>query len=186
MDRLILFEDTRNKAGKHLNIEKSSLKYDVQLVRKKLDAGDYMVPGVPVTIDTKQDLQEVYCNLVKEHDRFRRECIRAREMGLRLVILVEQQGIRSVDDVKNWKNPRYADYARRKLLGLSVPKAPPVSSERLANIMRTMSENYGIEWRFCSKQNTFRTIIQIIHEYGEKNNAEKTLQSDQGTEAAWR
>jgi hypothetical protein len=39
---------------------------------------------------------------------------------------------------------------------------PPVSSERLCKAMQTVAEKYHIEWRFCDKADTARTICEIL------------------------
>lgn len=55
-----------------------------------LPFGDYMLEGSNISIDTKQDVQEVAGNIGRDHARFVRECDRARAEGYRLVILVEE------------------------------------------------------------------------------------------------
>ena len=161
---MILIEDTRNKVGQHRNVSEYCERHGIELVRKKLDVGDYMVEGGSVVIDTKADLQEVYGNLIHDHDRFRRECIRAKEAGIRLIILVEQAGIETLEDVKTWENPRIAEYNWALEHGLRVAKAPPISSKRLYGIMKTMEDNYGIQFRFCHKNSTGKRITQILTE----------------------
>ena len=107
-----------------------------------------------MSIDRKHDLQEVASNLIQEHDRFKRELLRAQEQHVQLIVLVEHSNrIRSVDDVERWQNPR---------LRFS-PKA--VTGERLANIMRVMSARYGVIWMFCDKQHTGQRIVEILKEY---------------------
>lgn len=162
---MILIEDTRQQAGKHRNVKAYCDRHGIELVRKKLDVGDYMLPDGRITVDTKFGLQEVYNNLIAGHDRFRRECIRARENGLRLVVLVEEAGITALEDVKNWENPRVTQWNWAVEHGYQpLAKAPPISSARLYGIMRTMAENYGVEWAFCSKRSTGRRIVEILTE----------------------
>ena len=181
-DTPILIEDTRNKADKHLNIQRYCKKAGIGIVRRALKAGDYMTEGGTVTVDTKQGLGEVYGNLVQDHARFRRECIRAREMGLTLVVLVEESGIRSVEDVRNWKNPRQEVWEKAKAGTLQPWRraayiracAPPISSTRLMRIMQTMAENYGVRWEFCDKRHTGERVCRIL---GIKTGSETTGRS---------
>jgi len=159
---MVLLEDSRQQSGKHRNISSYCKRHDIDLVRKKLDVGDYMFPEGTVSVDTKFGLQEVYGNLIKDHDRFRRECIRAKESGIQLVILVEEAGITTLDDVKDWKNPRIEQYEWAVEHGCNTAKAPPISSKRLYGIMRTMEENYGIQFQFCHKNGTGKRIIELL------------------------
>lgn len=154
--------DTRQKAGKHENIDKYFERNGIETEQKALKIGDYMVDGGSVVIDTKADLQEVYGNLIHDHDRFRRECIRAKEAGIRLIILVEQAGVETLEDVKTWENPRIAEYNWALEHGLRVAKAPPISSKRLYGIMKTMSELYNCSWEFCSKRSTGKRIVELL------------------------
>ena len=53
---MILLCDTRQQEGKHKNIEQYCKRHNIEMVKQKLDVGDYMLPGGKVSIDTKQDL----------------------------------------------------------------------------------------------------------------------------------
>ena len=140
----------------------------IKYVVSKGYVGDYqMLSDGTLAIDKKYGLQEVYSNIVCDHERFRRECIRAKEANIRLIFLVEQRGINSVADVAKWKNPRIALYnkmLKKRENGESVrlPGKPPMSSEKLAAAMQTMSDKYGIEWRFCDKKDTGKIIWEIL------------------------
>ena len=161
---MVLWEDSRQQSGKHKNVLAYCKRHGIELTRKKLDVGDYMVDGVAVSVDTKMGMNEVYQNLIHDHDRFRRECIRAKESGVRLIILVEESGIKTLEDVKNWKNPRVEQYEFAVRNGWKTQKAPPISSKRLYGIMRTMEENYGIQFQFCHKNSTGKRIMEILLE----------------------
>lgn len=162
---MTLIEDTRQQTGKHRNVQAYCNRHGIELIRQKLDVGDYMLPDGAVSVDTKYGLAEVYNNLISGHDRFRRECIRARESGIRLVILVEQTGIKTLSDVKDWENPRVTQWNWAVEHGYKpLAKSPPVSSARLYGIMRTMEENYGIRFLFCNKRSTGKRIVEILTE----------------------
>jgi len=166
----IIIEDTRNQPGKHKNIYAFCESNGVRIVRSKLTVGDYSLPtNQTVCVDTKYGLQEVYGNLVQDHDRFRRECVLAQELGIRLIVLVEQDGIDGVYDVFLWKNPRYERYMFLKhgheagrFLGTKLPKQAPIDSARLQTMMETMSQKYGVEWQFCRKSETGLRICEIL------------------------
>jgi len=160
---MVIICDTRQQAGKHKNIERYFERNGIETVRHKLDVGDYAVEGVPISVDTKQDLSEVYCNLITDHDRFRRECVRAKDSGIRLIVLVEDSSVSCLEDVKDWQNPRVVQWNWAVERGLRpMGKAPPISSKRLYGIMRTMTENYGIQWEFCHKNSTGKRIVELL------------------------
>lgn len=165
MNKTIIM-DTREKTGKKDLILNWFEQNGVKVVRSKLYVGDWsFLHNQTLCIDTKQDLKEVYGNLVQSHERFRAELVRAKEAGIKLVVLVEEKGIETVDDVQNWTNPRQIIYERMKERGdVKLPKKPPISSKRLMLIMKIMSENYGVEWRFCRKEKTGETILRILEE----------------------
>ena len=122
-----------------------------------------------VCVDTKYGLAEVYGNMVQEHDRFRRECDLAHELGIRLVILVEEDGISCLQDVSNWKNPRYERYMmllnghrNGRYLGTKLPPRRPIDSPRLQQMMKTFAEHHHCEWRFCRKEDTGKILMEIL------------------------
>ena len=107
--------------------------------------------------------------MVQEHDRFRRECDLAHELGIRLVILVEEDGIQTVDDVHKWRNPRYERYMMLKngqkfgrFMGTKLPSKQPIDSPRLQKMMQTFAEHHHCEWRFCAKEDTGRVLMDIL------------------------
>lgn len=168
---MVIQMDTREQAGKKKHILSYFEQNNIKVIRSKMYVGDWTrLDNQTVCIDTKTlGLQEVYQNLVQSHKRFRDECIRAKEAGIRLIILVEQSGIHSLGDVAKWRNKRYEDWfyihnaqEHGKMLGAKISKKPPVSSERLMNMMKAMTMNYGVEWQFCNKSQTGKRIVEIL------------------------
>lgn len=159
---MTIIQDTREQTGKHDHVLEGFKQLGISVVRSKLFVGDYTrIDNMTVCVDTKQGLQEVYSNLIQDHERFRRELIAARDAGIRLVVLVEESGIQTLGDVKRWNNPRMKRYSRMTHRMQETQK-PPVPSDRLEKIMRTMAEKYGVVWRFCDKADTARTICEIL------------------------
>ena len=166
----VLIEDTRNQPGKHENIRKFCEMCGIRIVRTKLTVGDYSLPtNQSVCIDTKQDLSEVYNNLVQSHDRFARECDMAAQLGIHLVILVEDDEVDSLENVHKWSNPRMKRYMMLRnahkhgaYMGTKLPAKPPVSSQRLQTMMETFADHHGCEWRFCRKAQTGAEICRIL------------------------
>ena len=122
----------------------------VELVRNMLPFGDYALPP-SVSVDTKADMAEIASNIGSDHKRFKRECIAAKEAGCQLIILVENDdGIRSVNDVHTWINPEII-YRPRAITG-----------ERLEKAMKTMSERYGVRFEFCEPEEAAGRIIDLL------------------------
>lgn len=147
----VIIEDTRNKPDKNKHIRKQleSLGYKVE--RCKLYTGDYSyATNQSVCIDTKADLQEVCGNLTQQHERFQAECIRAKEAGIRLVILIQDQRIQSLNEVPSWYNWRL----KKNRLALT--------GKKLYRIMATMVERYGVEWQFTTRDKIGERIIDIL------------------------
>ena len=166
---MIVACDTREQKGAHVERQLQAL--GAQTVRTKLYVGDYArLDDMTLCIDRKKDLNEVESNLVHQHERFRAECIRAKENGIRLVVVVEHgHGVETLEDVRAWENPRLKrwEYVRGahehgKLTGVRIQPHPPASGPRIAAIMETMAARYGVEWAFCEKCRTGNTIMQML------------------------
>lgn len=167
---MTILEDVGQKVGQHDNIRHHCEQAGIILRRQKLNVGDY-ISAPRIAVDTKQGMQEVYSNLVQDHDRFRAECIRAQEDGTRLIILVENDdGIRQLDDIETWMNPRVNAYYEKFSFALAAQKhgkaikvpSPPINNKRLIRMMETMSERYGVEWAFCSYAETGAKVVELL------------------------
>lgn len=133
-------------------IKKILAEFDRQGVKhpvSKLLVGDYMNYDNPrLIVDRKQNLSEVCSNVCQGHERFRRELIRAKENEIRLVVLVEHgKGIRSLEDVIWWVNPR---------------GGKSMQGEVLYRVMKTQERKYGIRYVFCDKAQTGKRIIELL------------------------
>ena len=167
---VVIARDTRDQTGKHKNVDDGLASRGIKTVRTKLYVGDVaLLNDMSVCIDLKQNLTEVYGNVIQQHDRFVRECRRAQQAGIKLIILVEQAGIGTVQDVAAWKNPRISKWEKLrdahkagKRMNEPLNPYPPVSSERLSKAMQTISDRYGVEWRFCAKSETVDVICEVL------------------------
>lgn len=153
---MVILEDTRQKAEKHTIKHAKWQAHGDTIYRCALPCGDYALPS-PVYIDTKANMQEIAQNIggtEKEHARFRRELILARDIGTKLYVLVEnEEGIRDLNGVASWVNPRLIDS----------PKA--ITGQRLARAMETMQERYGVTFLFCHPEQTAVVIWSILERY---------------------
>ncbi|MBQ2991115.1 MAG: ERCC4 domain-containing protein [Clostridia bacterium] len=148
----MIYVDTREKPHAIKKILAYFEKKGEEVIRKKLDVGDYMLSlDGKISVDRKQNLAEVAVNLGKDRFRFGKECQRAKDAGVQLVILVEHGGrIKDIEDVRAWQNPR---------LSIS-PYA--LSGPRIYQIMKAFALKYGVQWEFCCKQSTGKRIIEIL------------------------
>ena len=149
---MVIQVDTREKAKAIKQILRTFDAEGIKYYSSKLIVGDYMNMDNPrLIVDRKQNLLEVCNNVCQDHERFRAELIRAKEIGIKLVILVEHgEGIESLEDVIFWQNPRLS----------KSPKA--INGDRLYKIMRTIERKYGCAFAFCNKQNTGKEIIRWL------------------------
>ena len=168
----VLLEDTRNPVARHGNVHAWAEEHGVTIIRTKLLVGDYTLPtDQSVCVDTKGGLQEVYSNLVHEHERFRRELELAVQAGVKLIVLVEgEDGVHRVEDVARWRNPRRerwftinAAHKAGKFKGVRISKRPPIASDKLMEMMQTMAERYGCEWKFCGRDDTGAVVWELLN-----------------------
>lgn len=160
-----IFEDTRQQAGRHRLKNEWWAAHGVEVVRRKLDAGDYGREGSNVLVDTKQGVQELAGNVGREHARFVRELDRARVAGCRLYILVEER-------------PEYADRSRlatwRSSVCLRCRRCDPLASKcrarrfkplngpQLAKIVARLEERHGCRFMFCDRRDTARIVCELL------------------------
>ena len=79
----------------------------IKWVKSKCVVGDYVNLENPmVVIDRKKDLQEVAGNVCQQHERFVRELELAKELGYKMIILVEDPNITALPKVCSWYNWR--------------------------------------------------------------------------------
>lgn len=152
--RLTVIVDTREKPKAIESIIGYFEQIGVRVIRSKLYAGDYQLMCNPyLVIDRKQNLNELCSNVVQDHKRFRDELLRAADVGINVIVLVEHgAGIRTLDDVPNWVNPRLKES----------PLA--VSGERLYKILKAMEYTYNVRFEFCRKSETGQRIMELLTE----------------------
>lgn len=168
--RRLLYIDTRQQKGKHAHVDRWLEAHGVAYEYRKLDYGDYMVDGVPISIDTKRDVQELAGNLGHDHARFRREVERANEHGCRLIVLVEEHPEYERRALLGaWRNRvclrcRKCDPLRqgRCLRNPARPTGKPRQGPWLVAVLDTMERKYGVEFRFCRRADTARTICETL------------------------
>lgn len=139
--------DSREKKNSH--ILKYFIKHDIDFVIQKMDVADYQIEGKDsLVIDRKQNLDELSRNLTNrsDHARFWKEVRRAKERGIKMIVLCEHGGqIKDIKSVANW-NSKYS----------------PVSGRHLMEEIYRVHIAYGVEFLFCDKRTTGRKIIELL------------------------
>lgn len=157
---MILYEDTRNQVGEHKNVWQYCQRHGIEIVRQKLEVGDYMLDPVygKISVDSKATMLEISRNLMSsDHRRFRSECERAKDMGIKLFILVEEQVPYGM--VNLWEVPRWKSSNEWHRFGDPMTRVQP---RALAKVMQTMTEKYGVEFRFCTRRQSPARIIKFL------------------------
>ena len=148
-ETLVIQVDSREQKYEHVTNYFDS--QGIKWVKSKCVVGDYVNLENPmVVIDRKKDLQEVAGNVCQQHDRFVRELELAKELGYKLIVLIEEPNITSLPNVCSWYNWR-----KKKS-----PRA--VSGKTLYKIMSTMSEKHDITWEFTTKANCGKRIVELL------------------------
>lgn len=152
---MVIQIDSREKPKAITKILSEFNRQGVKYYVSKLFAGDYMSMDNPkLVIDRKQNLSEICMNVgssEEEHIRFRNELIRANDVGIKIIVLIEHgHGYKRLEDVQFWENPRLKQYPRA------------TSGPKLYKIMKTMQQKYNVEFMFCEKDETGRKILELL------------------------
>lgn len=193
---MILIEDKANKEGLHKAKNDYWKSQNIGVMRCPLPVGDYVLVndkilellerkakrGVDVKkmdflgtydvcVDSKFGIQELISDICgKQHERFRDECILAQNNGIKLYIVVEDDGgycdrkqtiynkpVTSIDDLFLWKNPRLFIWSGGK------QKYPTATKgATLAKACITMREKYSVEFLFCKAKDSGKEIVRLL------------------------
>ena len=146
---MVIQVDTREQKYEH--VTKYFDSQGIKWVKSKCVVGDYVNLENPmVVIDRKKDLQEVAGNVCQQHERFIRELELAKELGYKMIVLVEEPTMTCLEDVCHWYN-----WGRKKN-----PKA--ITGRTLYKIMLTISQKYDVEWKFTSKEKCGERIVELL------------------------
>ncbi|MBQ1789800.1 MAG: ERCC4 domain-containing protein [Oscillospiraceae bacterium] len=155
---MILLQDTRQQYGKHRNIEAYCKRMGIQIVNQCLSVGDYMLPGRMVSVDTKENILELASNVMSsDHRRFKAECVRAQEQGIQLIILVEE--VPPYGRLDMWEVPRWQSSNKWHRYGDPMTLVDPAA---LRKACITMQKKYGVKFRFCSRLQSPKRVIQYL------------------------
>lgn len=182
MEPGILYEDTLNKKGKHDAKNEWWAAHGVRVVRTRFDGkhgvpwsfGDYAVDGANVVVDSKASIAELYGNLCRDHERFKREVRRANEAGCLLVVLVETNEAADFESLAKWLNvhclkctfrgnpcdPRERGDGADVCLRHGTKK--PLHGDTLAKQVRTMEMTRCVRFEFVPPDESARRICDVL------------------------
>lgn len=159
----VLLEDTRQQGSG--SSDKHAVKHEcwaaagVEVVRSKLAWGDYCLPPA-ISVDTKRSIAEMAQNIDQHHERFRREMEGARDAGVKLVVLVENEdGVTDLASLAEWREGDW-QFAKRK------NAKRRLDGMRLAKACATMQDRYGVSFEFCAPEDAARRVVEILTEGG--------------------
>ena len=150
---MIIQIDSREKARATEKILREFDKQGVKHISSKLYAGDYIDMERPLLIiDRKQNIREIASNVTSEHKRFKAELEKVKEIGAKMIILIEEdtidgKPIESLEDIMLWE-PK--------------PGQGTVSGMRVYKILANWVRVYPLEVQFCNKRHTGKRIIEIL------------------------
>lgn len=173
--------DTRQQKFKHEAKHQYFESMGYKVIRSKLPCGDYsFLQDMSVSVDSKASIYEIASNICgKQHERFVRELTLAKDHGIKLYILVENDGeyvdkmkqiynkpVDCIDDLFSWKNKRAFIYYKGK------QKYPNcVKGSTLAKSMMTIEKKYGCTFVFCRTNEAGKRVIELLNG-GRKNDGQ--------------
>ena len=132
------------------------------------------------TTTAEKEFQNLY---VQRYGFLHRDIKRAVNNGTKFILLIEaNRNINSIDDVgkyfvnkrqwlyekrvrEDWDIPIGVDFSQAvadlRVQGAIIPIGP-MNGEKVAKIMRTMEEKYGVEFQFCRKSDSGKRILELL------------------------
>lgn len=167
----MVIEDTRQQREKHEHIKAWMEAHGVAFDQRSraLPFGDYVSDnGSNVVIDTKKDVQELVMDVGRDHNRFARECDKARAAGFRLVVLVESSArYNDRGQLAKWVSkvclmcracrPSEDAECRKH-------RTKPMQGSTLVKILDAMERRHGVRFEFVSKAQCARRICELLGE----------------------
>ena len=133
-------------------IQEKGLKTGDYTIAVQLPSGEVINFQDKIVIERKADLNELCCNFFSEKDnegltRFERELARAKEQGIKVILLVEVDNMHS--KILSSKYFRF-------------DKASKVSPASFNAILRSLQAKYNISIEYCRKEDSARLIHDIL------------------------
>ena len=134
-------------------IKDKGLKVGDYTIAVQLPSGEVINFQDKVVIERKADLNELCCNFFDKKDaegktRLERELDRAKEQGIKVILLVEVDNMHS--KILSSKYFRF-------------DKASKVSPKAFNSILRSLQAKYDISIEYCKKEDSARLIHDILY-----------------------
>lgn len=141
---MIILQDHREKVGKHRLVESYLKQQGYTLHRVRLNVGDYMFPNGKVSIDVKQNIEEMAIDLHRDKLALNKKYKKCFHDEIQLVVLVEEY-IKDIDTLKNWQS----SYSK-------------INGRYTLELMRTIKLSYGVRFEFVDKRNAPKRLLEIL------------------------
>ena len=148
---MIIQIDTREHKYELARVQRQLERLGVKTINSKLYVGDYQSLDNPrLVVDRKKDLLELCGNVCQQHDRFRRELVRAQDAGIRIIILCEHgEDVRSLEDVYFWKTLGFYNHRVRSPDMACINPFAPSATGTACNSSFVLSGKLGGESWSC-------------------------------------
>ena len=103
-----------------------------------------------ISVDTKRNILELAQDFFCDKTRFESECMRAKNNGIELIFLIEEQCDK--DKLLKWRSP--TNVKGKRFLN--------VYGWQIYNEMKRYAQLFGVKFRFCHKLSTGRRIIELL------------------------
>ena len=143
---MILIEDSRNKIGKHDNIIRYCKDNGIEIQRKVLNVGDYMLPQGTKAIDTKANIDELANDLYRDKKDLNKKYKKCLHDKIKLIVLIEEP-IKNLSELKSWQS-----------------KHSKINGRLLVDLIHTLQISYGIRFIFCHPKDTGSKILELLKE----------------------
>lgn len=138
--------DTREQVNEHVtgHFDRKQIPY----ITRKLDTGDYsaMLGGLTmekdVLIERKHNLDEICGNFTAERERFEREMIRAKALGTKVFLVIENA---------TWEDVFLGNYRSQ------------LKPQSLAASLLSWQVKYNLTVLFCKPESTGKLIYSILY-----------------------
>lgn len=166
MDKIAIIQDSRQQEGKDQHVIDYFQSLGFKIIRSKLYVGDYaLINNLSVIVDRKKDMLEIGSNICdkKEHQRFKQELKNAQENNIKLYILIEDEEITCIEEVKNYQCPRYKSNGwKNGIFHKKGDKMSQINFEALGKAMKTMEERYGCVFLFAKRNEFGKKCLEIL------------------------
>ena len=103
-----------------------------------------MFPNGKVSVDLKRDLSELASDLHRDRLEFNKKYKKCYHDKIKLIVLVEQP-ITKMSEILSWKS-----------------KHSRISGKYLFDMMYDLKLSYGIEFKFCSRNETASIVMDLL------------------------